>query len=835
MQSTAFAMAASTDQPSITKIYQPGVILGLFLLSTATLAFEINLTRLFSVAQFYHFAFMIVSIALLGYGASGSVLTISPRLRGVDPRRSLMWLSLATAASILGAYILVNWLPFDSYSLMVDRKQGLILLLHYTALALPFFFSGIALAILLARYPTRVGATYAVNLLGSAVGCVIALLAPSALGGEGMVTLCTLLACTASLCVTSTRQLFRPTSIAMMALLLFAMADLASRISGQGGIALLRLHISPYKSLSFALQVPGSQDIYQKWNAYSRVDVVQSGGIHSVPGLSYRYLQPLPTMDGLLVDGDDLSPIVRSTSDGQFTSFLPAALAFELRPQGSTLVLEPHGGLDVLTALFLGGGKVTCVEPNPLIVKASSIYHDPRLEVHQESGRSYLQHSPGKFDIILLSLNSSFHPVQSGAYTLAEDYRYTLEAFQEMLSHLNPGGLLVAMRWLQEPPSEDLRLFALAVTAIENSGGSAEQQVIALRGYNTVTVLAKNGSFSPVELETVREFARQRAYDLIYMPGIQAAETNLYNILPESIYYATYLSLLQAQPRKAFYAAYTYDVEPPSDDHPFFGHYFKWGQTPQIIAEFGRAWLPFGGGGYFVILAVLALAFFLAALLIVLPVIIWKYKRKNETDKASPFILRNLVYFSLLGFAFLFVEIPLLQRFILYLEHPAYAVSTVLFALLSFSSLGSMASRRLSLRIALIPLVILILLMPVFLPQLMRLTLGLPLAGRLVITVLALAPLGFLMGVPFPGGIHLLEGSSQPTRQNGDNGTPGSDIAWIWAVNGAASVVAPILAALLALTYGFSLVLWLGGSCYLGALITVWVWPRPGAPQCLPL
>jgi hypothetical protein len=150
---------------------------------------------------------------------------------------------------------------------MVDRKQGLILLLHYTALAAPFFFSGMALAILLAKYPARAGSTYAVNLLGSALGCVLALLAPSALGGEGMVTLCTLLACLASLCVSGTSRQLLPASIAAVFLLVFAVADLTLRISGQGGIALLRLHISPYKSLSYALQVPGSVDIYQKWNA----------------------------------------------------------------------------------------------------------------------------------------------------------------------------------------------------------------------------------------------------------------------------------------------------------------------------------------------------------------------------------------------------------------------------------------------------------------------------------------------------------------------------------------------------------------------------------------
>jgi len=826
-------MNPSPDHTRPISLYKQGIWPCLFLLSAATLAFEINLTRLFSVAQFYHFAFMIVSVALLGYGASGTALTIWPALLRGNPGQRLMQLALATGISILITYLLTNWLPFDSYSIVWDRRQVFILILHYIALATPFFFSGMALGILLTNLPDQAGSTYAVNLLGSALGCVIALVVPPYLGGEGMVTLSSLLAglaaVAAAVSVTSLHLKSLFARLGIIALFIFNILDLSLRITSQTGLSVLKLHISPYKSLSYALQYPGSMVSYSQWNAFSRVDVVRSGGIHSLPGLSYRYLEPLPTLDGMYVDGDDLSPILQPSADTSFTGSLPSAVAFQLRPQASVLILEPRGGLDILTALALNKGPVTAVEINPLIVSIAPAYADMRLFVNQESERSYLQRTQAFYDVILLSLTSSFHPVQSGAYTLAEDYRYTLQSFQDILEHLAPNGLFVAMRWLQDPPSEDLRLFALAVTAIESSGGDPIEQVVAFRGYNTVTILIKNGAFSTDEIASIRNFTTQRAFDLTYAPGIQEDETNRYNILPVSVYYQTYLSLLESNPRQSFYDSYTYDVRPPTDDHPFFGHYFKWAQAPQILAQFGKAWLPFGGGGYFVILALLILAIILAVILILLPVGLWKLSKRNFRQTSSPFILRNLVYFGLLGFAFLFVEIPLLQRFILYLGNPAYAVTTVLFALLFFSGLGSQWSRKISLKLSLGMLVLLILSMPYILPPLFEWTLGLPLIARLGVTVLVLSPLGFLMGVPFPGGIRVLTGGQALSPESNQELTPRADIPWIWVVNGAASVISPILAALLALTFSFSVVLQVGAFCYAIALITVWVSLRPDA------
>lgn len=810
-------------------------LFSLLLLSAAALAFQVTLTRLFSVAQFYHFAFMIVSVAMLGYGASGTWLAIMPNLTRMDPRHSLGWLALLTGLSILGAYLLINLLPFDSFSIAIDRRQIGILVLHYLALATPFFFSGMAVGLLLAAFPQESGKTYAFNLLGSATGCALALAAPSFLGSEGMVTLSAGLAALAALAMLITQTAKKPARLlvvlAAITFLLFTFYDAALRLGGHP-LPLLELRLSPYKSLSYVLQYPGAEVIYRRWNAFSRVDVVRSPGIHSLPGLSYRYLQPLPTQDGLLVDGDNLSGILPANVEAAFTDHLPAAIAFQLRPAADTLILEPRGGLDILTALAHGARQVTAVEVNPLIVAAAPVYADPRLRTVIESDRSYLRRTDEHFDVILLSLASSYHPVRSGAYSLAEDYRYTVESFTDALERLNSDGLLVVARWLQDPPSEDLRAFALAVTALEKTGGDPRGQIVAFRGYNTATILVKGSLFTLDELLAIRSFTAERAFDLTYAPDIRPEETNRYNILPESSYYQAYTALLDASPRAAFYAAYPYDVTPPTDDHPFFGHYFKWSQAGQVWAELGQTWQPFGGAGYFVILALLALSILLAGALILLPVAIRAHP--------SPFILPPLLYFAFIGLAFLLVEIPLIQRFILYLGHPAYSMTAVIFSLLLFSAMGSRLSHRIPLRLALLILVILLVITPFLLPYIFTLTLGLPFLLRLALTALILAPLGFLMGIPFPAGIRQIA-TEQSVIGHPSATLPGlagrasqpSAIPWLWAVNGAASVVASVLAALLALTFGFSWVLRIGALCYLAAWITEWVRPRP-APSPRP-
>ena len=288
----------------------------LFLISAATLTFEITLTRLFSVAQFYHFAFMIVSIALLGFGASGTALTIFPKLGRNDPRRALGLLGLGTGFSILGAYLLTNQLPFDSFSIAWDRRQVGILFLHYLALATPFLFSGMAVGLLLDAFPKSAGGMYAVNLFGSALGCAFAMIAPPLLGAEGTVTLSSGLAALGALVsLRNGDKRRRGFEASAVLLLILVYLDLGLRLGSHSVLPFMQIHLSPYKGYSYAVQYPKAESVYHRWNAFSRVDVVRSGSIHSIPGLSYRYLEPLPEQDGLFVDGDDLSAILPEGAD----------------------------------------------------------------------------------------------------------------------------------------------------------------------------------------------------------------------------------------------------------------------------------------------------------------------------------------------------------------------------------------------------------------------------------------------------------------------------------------------------------------------------------------
>lgn len=800
-------MDASNPSPS----FSISVRASLFLLSTATLVFEINLPRLFSVAQFYHFAFMIVSLALLGFGASGTILSIFPKMGRGHPQRSLGVLALGASLSILGSYLLTNWLPFDSFSIAWDRRQIWILALHYAALALPFFFSGMAVGLLLDIFPASAGTVYAVNLIGSALGCLGALAAPPFLGGEGTVVFSASLAALAGL--SAGRQRHKKfSSQSFVALLsglvvIFGLFEAGMRISGGSSLPQFELQISPYKSLSYALQYPGAETLSQRWNSFSRVDVVSSPGIRSMPGISFRYFNAPPPENGLLIDGDNLSPVVLPNADLSFTPYLPAALAFELRPGAKTLILEPHGGLDLLTAINQGADQIIAVEANPLIVEeAAHIYQLPKIETVIETGRSYLRRTQDQFDLIVFSLSNTYHPVRSGAYSLAEDYRYTLEAVDDALERLNPDGMLVITRWLQVPPSEWLRSFTLAVTALEQSGLDPTERIIAIRSFNIGLLLIKQTPFSEDELETIRTFADERAFDLAYLPGIQIEETNRFSILEEPLYYQTFTGFLSAPSRQAWLDEYTYEVSPPTDNHPFFGHYFKWSQARQIIAELGKSWQPFGGAGYFVMLVLLTLALGMAVIIILLPLIFIRKSTKNGGAPPSQLASATFTYFGLIGLAFLLVEIPLIQRFILYLGHPAYALTATLFAILLFSGIGSQFSSRLPHQTSLAALTITVLITPWLLPTLFDLTLGYSLTVRVIITIAALAPLGFLMGVPFPSGIQKLETAAP------------SLIPWAWGVNGAFSVISSILAALIALSFGFSWSLFAGAACYTGAL-----------------
>ncbi|MCS7220577.1 MAG: hypothetical protein N0A15_04615 [Anaerolineae bacterium] len=787
--------------------------LGLFLLAAAALLLEIALTRVFAITQFYHFAFMTVSVALLGYGISGTVLSLAPSWRLPPATRRLALTALLFAGATLGGYLLANWLPFDSYTIAWERRQAAFLAVYFLSLAGPFFCAGLGAGLALATSPARAHRAYAANLLGSAAGGIAAPLVLGTLGGPSAIAVAAGIGGLAAMGFGWRHRILRWAGLVTGLVML--------TIAWQQP-TWLALRLSPYKGLSQILNFPDARLIFHAENAQARVDVVESSAIRSLPGLSYAYRGAIPPQRGLLVDGDGLAPILLAdrVEDWSFVEDLPTAIAYALRPGARTLIIRPRGGLEVWAALRSGTSAIVVVESNPLVVRAVNVtsgrspYMDPQVAVIAEETRTFLRRQPGAFDLIILALSEPYRPVTSGAYSLGEAYDLTVEAFQAYLAHLTPRGILVVTRWLQTPPSECVRAAALVVEALAREGSARPaDHLVAFRGIQTMTLLAFRTPPTHAEMAAIRAFAETRRFDLVAGPGVRPEEMNRVNRLPEPYYERAFAELL-AGDRATFYRRYPFAVWPPTDDRPFFFHFFKWAQTPAILRTLGQTWQPFGGSGYFVLVALLALAVLASIFLIVLPLAVGRrLKAAPSTIRpASIGYLSVLLYFGGLGLGFLLVEIPLLQRFILFLGHPTLALAAVLSSLLLCSGLGSLLARRVRLIPVLAGLVLLILAWPAVLDLAIDGMLGWPLWARLGATAGLLAPIGVLMGIPFPAGLARVEAVM-----------PGMT-AWAWAVNGCLSVISAVLAALLALDLGFHAVLWLGAASYALALGTAAYW-----------
>ncbi len=786
------------------------VYLGLSLISLATLILEISLTRFFSVSKWYHFAFMVVSIALFGIGASGSFLSVFHSLLEKDIHKLLVLLSISFSLSCAGSLAITNMVPFDPFRFAWDPTQFLFLSIHYILLSIPFFFSGLCTAVILTEMAEKVDRVYFSTLVGSGIGSLLVTTLLSPLSGAAMAVLVSSLGLISSLtfALNLPRKSFHT---ALVPILIFATLFYVFYPA-------FEVRMSPYKSLRVALTYPGSKILFTGWNAFSRVDVFESPYVRYAPGLSYEYRGSIPSQWGLTVDGESFTAVTYYDGNPrtlEFTDYLPMALPYYLGKRARVLIIYPGGGLDVLTALYHNAEETVAVEINPLVVEAikdrfgvfsGHVYSEERVTVEVSEGRSFVKRSDEGYDLIQLSMAGNVAASSTGVYALSEDYLYTVEAIGEYYEHLSSGGLLCLTRWLLPPPREELRIVSLAVSALEGQGiDNPDERIAVVRGWGTITLLVKKGDVTPGEVDGIRRFCSERRFDIVYLPGVSPSEVNRYNRFPEPYYYEMIKNILSSRDRGTLYENYLFDITPVTDERPFFFHFYRWDKIIPIYESMGKKWQPFVEGGYlvpvvFIQVLILSLVFIIAPL------------RRFRRLGTAPGKWRLLSYFLFLGLGYMFIEIVLIQKFILFLGHPVYAVSTVLFSLLTFSGLGSLftgrvkdwTGRSLTLTHTLVSAVTLLYI--VLLPFLFHEFLGQDVTNRLLISVAAMMPLAFLMGMPFPLGIALT------------NRRDPELIPWAWAVNGCASVLGSILPVMIALSVGFSTVLLLGGMIYLAAL-----------------
>ncbi len=699
----------------------------------------------------------------------------------------------------------MNFLPFDSYSIAWDPKQVLILMLYFVAASLPFLFAGWTAGASLAEAGQEAHLPYAAVFIGSALGCPIALGSHALWGELGGVALATALGLLAA-AVFSTRALSRSVLVGLAA---------ASLVLGATAPAGLDLRLSPYKPLALSRLAPGARNVVSRWSAASRVDVVESSSIHVFPGLSLNASLQIPEQAGLFVDGDGPLPITSVSPDDPSAMALavrmPSSLAYQLRPNARTLILDPGAGLNVLIALTNGAARVSVPRDEPLVLDilsgpyagmSAGLLNHPRVEVTDRAGRGALRSGAEAYDVIEFALSGPFRPVTSGAFSLTENYTLTVEAMGDAFARLSDRGLVVVSRWLGTPPSESARAWATMLAALSRQGvEDLGPHLLAYRSMRTSTFIASRRAFSPEELAATRRFLEMNGFDPIFLPDLQPQELNQHNRLPEPVYHRLYTALL-LHPESTIDTS-DFNLRPPTDDRPYFFHFFRWRQTPEVLATLGLTWQPFGGSGYFVLLALMALMLILAVPLMFLPLVLTRRARADLRPGKAP-----MAYFALLGAGYLMVEIPLIQSLTLLLDQPSIALAMVLFTLLLTSGIGSLLSPRLSLPRVLIALVGFVGLLVALLPAVIEAALPWGMSARLALTLgLLLAP-GLLMGVPFAAGLRRLE-----------RALPGL-IPWAWAVNGAVSGVSGVLAAIVGLDWGFRVVLAIGGLAYLGALVT---------------
>jgi len=567
---------------------------------------------------------------------------------------------------------------------------------------------------------------------------------------------------------------------------------------------------------------------FSKWNAISRIEVNNQNGSRYVV-IDADATTAIMNVNPAKWDQDQpLSPAPTHTGipgQGSFNwkkSLMAAApsLANVLRPQGDFAIIGPGGGVDVMRAVANGSPSVTGIEINPIIVNdvmrgayadySYHLYDLPQVHIHVQDGRSYIRSSHDRYDVVQMTLVDTWASTAAGAFALSENNLYTLEAFHEYFDHLKPDGMIAITRWEFKRPREALRVVSQGIEALHQLGVADPHNnfvIIADGGLNEdgrpVLVLAKKSAFTPQEYAAIAAHVRANPNLVWLNPDPQHAGLQP---LPQAA--QVFQNLIASNDPVAFARDYAYNVGPVDDNAPFFFFTLKTGYVLKNIAAGtgkGMDWRINLGVVVLGMLLIISLVAVLAFL--ILPLLL----HGRELGASRP-TLPSLIYFIALGFGYILVEISLIQRFVLFLGHPTYALTVVVFLLLLSSGAGSIAARRLlSGANRLLPLLALITAIIgvylVLVPWLLATTVGYPFLLKLLLSGLVLVPLGFFMGMPFPTGLRLVD-----------------TVEWAWALNAAASVLGSVMAMVIAIHFGLTVTLACAAAAYLLAAACSRTW-----------
>lgn len=821
------------------------------LVSFASLLLELGLTRLFSVVLFYHFAFLAISVALLGLGAGGVFAHIRKQwLEGWSVDELCSRASLINAASILVVLQVVLRLPI---SLDLNWANFGKLTVVYLASAAPFFFTGVMFSVIFARTKSnRISLIYGADLAGGAVACVAVVPLLNWVGGPNVIVF---------------------SALAMALSVLLWADEKRLRMAGAAASVLLAVLIAAnYRGtlidIVYAKGMRRDQPWveFAKWNALSRVEVDQVGGarvivIDADAATAIMKVDPAKWDVPMERINIDVAQTGRLTAEDGYNwkkdlmSAAPA-IANVLRPQGKFAIIGPGGGVDVLRALGNGSKDVTAIEINPIIADdimrrryrdySFNLYGRPEVRLHVGDGRSFIRNSKEQYDVIQMTLVDTWASTAAGAFALSENNLYTVEAFEEYFQHLKPDGFVAITRWEFKEPREALRVMVQATEALKRLGISATGAhfLVVSNGDLTVdgrpvAVLAKKSAFTAAEERAfLAHIIRTETLHVVATPGVwpvndaelaSAGDLRMGPVVPRPfgaqmsrlkvggvelvnpfLEYARGTPLLQlSQPvppedfRRYVIRHYPYDITPVYDNDPFFFFTLK---TKDVIRKImtgtgrGMDWRI--NLGVTVLFMVFAISVVAVIAFMIMPLALSRQSSAISLQK------KHLLYFTAVGLGFILVEIAFIQRFVLFLGHPTYALTVVVFLMLLASGAGAFLSRRWvsDTRRVWIPLFVIVsgvVLYRFLLPAIISTQVGLPISAKLAISAALLIPLGLIMGMPFPTGLRAL------SERNAGG------IEWAWALNGAATVLGSVSAMIIAIHFGLNVTLLCGAGAYL--------------------
>jgi hypothetical protein len=747
---------------------------GIFLIALSGLVLEVSITRIFSAAIWYHFAFVAVSVALVGLGASG--LVVQHRVKKLKGK----W---AENLTIYSAWGIAIFIPITLFVMHALASQVIYLPFFMILFSVPFFLVGIIISAAFNAFASVAGRLYAADLIGASAGALLVVLFLVLAGGEGATLIVGLIAAIGG---TIFSRIAKNTKKTVVSLMFVAFALSLIFLNHATQIFAIPTDPTAQKDLPIYLREhPGSKIVKTEWNSFSRIDVVEGGA--GGEGLVAK----------VFIDGGAGTNIISwdgKTESRQELSTWMQYLPFKMMQDPKVLVIGSGGGRDVVASLVSGSKDVTSVEINPIIYetvksygdRAGNVYSHEYVRSYVDEGRSFITRSSEKYDIVYVPFVDTWASVSSGGLSVSENFLYTLQGFQQYYDHLTETGKIVTVRWLIDAP----RFISTYAKLLEQNGIPQDQLdrhliMVTSDSYTqdpsvTMVIFSK----SPFTDEEIRFFSQsfsQYGYKPILVPG---------QIMREP-----YSALLNGQINlDQFYNMFETKVYPVTDDNPYFLSFEK--PLPGVVEV-----LLYASVG-------------IVAIFLLVPFAWMKRRREEEvgTKKSEIGIATMIPYFAALGMGFILIELALLQKLILLMGNPTMTFALLLFTLLISSGAGSLLSARIA-KNNMKNLVFIIggiaglgILYFLFLPPIIYSTIAEPIEAKAAVSIAILAPIGFLMGMPLPTGMRLLK-VHRPDY-----------IPWMWAVNGAFSVLGAVLAIALGIMYGSSLAMILGILIYLVAL-----------------